>query len=49
MSKAGVWSTAESRRVTSGYPDGTFHPTASIERQATAAFIHRPDLDTQMI
>jgi len=29
--------------VTNGYPDGSFHPGASIERQAMAAFLHRLD------
>ena len=27
--------------VTRGYPDGTFHPSASVERQAMAAFLYR--------
>lgn len=27
--------------VTSGYPDGTFHPSAPVERQAMAAFLYR--------
>ena len=27
--------------VTTGYPDGTFRPTAQVTRQATAAFFHR--------
>jgi len=27
--------------VTTGYPDGTFHPSASVERQAMAAFLYR--------
>lgn len=29
--------------VTSGYPDGGFHPTSVITRQAIAAFLHRYD------
>ena len=27
--------------VSTGYPDGTFHPSASVERQAMAAFLYR--------
>jgi len=27
--------------ITSGYPDGTFHPSAPVERQAMAAFLYR--------
>jgi len=27
--------------ITTGYPDGTFHPAANIERQAMAAFLYR--------
>jgi len=28
-------------RITTGWPDGTFRPAASIQRQAVAAFFHR--------
>jgi len=27
--------------ITTGYPDGTFHPSANVERQAMAAFLYR--------
>ncbi|MCC5952768.1 MAG: S-layer homology domain-containing protein, partial [Acidimicrobiia bacterium] len=27
--------------ITTGYPDGTFRPTANVTRQATAAFLWR--------
>ena len=30
-----------SRGVTTGWPDGTFRPTATVERQAMAAFLYR--------
>ena len=29
--------------ITSGYPDGGFHPGAAVSRQAMAAFLHRSD------
>jgi Zn-dependent metalloprotease len=29
--------------ITTGYPDGTFRPTISIQRQAMAAYLHRYD------
>ena len=29
--------------IATGYPDGTFHPTAGVSRQAAAAFLHRLD------
>ena|SRR5665648_140343 len=29
--------------ITTGWPDGTFHPSANVERQAMAAFLHRFD------
>jgi hypothetical protein len=29
------------RDLTGGYPDGGFHPTAGLSRQAVAAFLHR--------
>ncbi len=29
------------REITGGYPDGGFHPTAGLSRQAIAAFLHR--------
>ena len=29
--------------IAAGYPDGGFHPTAAVSRQATAAFLHRLD------
>jgi hypothetical protein len=32
-----------STAVTGGYPDGGFHPSASVSRQAMAAFLHRYD------
>lgn len=30
-----------SKKVTTGWPDGTFRPTSSITREAMAAFLHR--------
>ncbi|WP_298462366.1 endo-1,4-beta-xylanase [uncultured Cellulomonas sp.] len=33
----------EDARITEGYPDNTFRPTAPITRQAIAAFMHRFD------
>ena len=32
---------AYERGITSGWPDGTFRPTASVERGAVAAFLYR--------
>lgn len=32
---------ALSRKIASGYPDGTFRPVQSVERGAVAAFLHR--------
>ena len=29
--------------ISTGYPDGTFHPTANVTRQAMAAFMYRLD------
>ncbi len=34
-----TWLAGES--ITTGFPDGTFHPAASVERQAMAAFLYR--------
>jgi hypothetical protein len=34
-----TWLKAQS--ITSGYPDGGFHPDASVTREALAAFLHR--------
>jgi hypothetical protein len=31
--------------ITSGYADGGFHPGTDVSRQASAAFLHRHDLD----
>lgn len=31
------------QRVTTGYSDGTFHPTESVSREAIAAFLYRGD------
>jgi hypothetical protein len=31
----------KTQNITAGYPDGGFHPTAGVTRQAVAAFLHR--------
>ena len=34
---------AKGEGVTTGYPDGSFHPGIAVTRQAVAAFVHRRD------
>jgi hypothetical protein len=31
----------KTQHITGGYPDGGFHPTATVSRQAVAAFLYR--------
>ncbi|GAB2536603.1 5'-nucleotidase C-terminal domain-containing protein [Brachybacterium huguangmaarense] len=36
---------AKQEGITNGFPDGSYHPTAPMNRDATAAFLHRMQVD----